>query len=70
MTEVDRACEDAILAVIRARFPDHDIVTEETHIDRTGSRHVWYVDPLDGTTNFAHGYPFFCASVALAVRRR
>lgn len=67
VTEVDRACEDAILETLRARFPGHDIVTEETEIDLTGSRHVWFVDPLDGTTNFTHGYPFFCASVALAV---
>ena len=41
VTDVDKACEDAILEIIRARFGDHDIVTEETHIDRTGSRHVW-----------------------------
>jgi myo-inositol-1(or 4)-monophosphatase len=67
VTDVDKACEDAILAIVRARFGDHDIVTEETHLERTGSRHVWYVDPLDGTVNFAHGYPFFSASVAVAV---
>jgi myo-inositol-1(or 4)-monophosphatase len=67
VTEVDRASETAILEVIRERFPGHDIVTEETALERTGSRFVWFVDPLDGTTNFAHGYPFFCASVALAV---
>ena len=67
VTEVDRESEAAILAVIRERFPEHDIVTEETVLERTGSRYVWFVDPLDGTTNFAHGYPFFCASVALTV---
>jgi len=67
VTEVDRACEDAILEVIRSRYPDHDIVTEETDLARTGSRYVWIVDPLDGTTNFAHSYPMFCASVALTV---
>lgn len=67
VTEVDRACELAILETIRERYPEHDIVTEETDLGRTGSRHVWFVDPLDGTVNFAHSYPFFCASVALAV---
>jgi myo-inositol-1(or 4)-monophosphatase len=67
VTEVDRACEDAILEIVRGRFPGHDIVTEETALALTGSRHRWFVDPLDGTTNFAHGYPFFCASVGLAV---
>jgi len=67
VTEVDRACEDEILATLRARYPTHDIVTEETALVRTGSRHVWFTDPLDGTTNFAHGYPMFCSSVALAI---
>jgi myo-inositol-1(or 4)-monophosphatase len=67
VTEVDRACEDAILDVLRARCPGHDIVTEETDLARTGSRYVWYTDPLDGTTNYAHGYPFFCTSVALTI---
>jgi myo-inositol-1(or 4)-monophosphatase len=67
VTEVDRACELAILETIRARYPEHDIVTEETDLGRSGSRFVWFIDPLDGTVNFAHSYPFFCASVALAV---
>lgn len=67
VTEVDRTCEDAILRRLRSAFPGHDIVTEETHLTQTGSRYVWFVDPLDGTTNFAHGYPFFCTSVALTV---
>jgi myo-inositol-1(or 4)-monophosphatase len=66
VTEVDRACERAILETIRDRFPDHDIVTEESVFAQTGSRHVWFIDPLDGTVNFAHGYPFFCASVGVA----
>lgn len=64
VTEVDRACEDVILETLRSRFPEHDIVTEETQLERRGSRYVWFVDPLDGTTNYAHGYPCFCASVA------
>jgi myo-inositol-1(or 4)-monophosphatase len=67
VTEVDRACELAILETIRGRYPEHDIVTEETDLERTGSRFVWFIDPLDGTVNFAHCYPFFSASVALAV---
>lgn len=67
VTEVDRDCELAILDAIRTRYPSHDIVTEETDLARTGASHVWFIDPLDGTTNFAHSYPMFCASVALAV---
>jgi myo-inositol-1(or 4)-monophosphatase len=70
VTEVDRACEELVLGTIRARFPGHDIVTEEQHLERTGSSHVWFVDPLDGTTNYAHAYPFFCCSVGLAVDGR
>ena len=66
VTEVDHACEAAILEVIRSRCPDHDIITEETDLALTGSPFVWIIDPLDGTTNFAHSYPMFCASVALA----
>jgi len=66
VTEVDHACEAAILQILRSRFPDHDVVTEETALARHGSPYVWYVDPLDGTTNFAHGYPCFCSSVGVA----
>jgi myo-inositol-1(or 4)-monophosphatase len=65
VTEVDRACEGLILELLRSRFPQHDIVTEETDLARTGSPYVWYIDPLDGTTNFAHAYPCFCTSIAL-----
>jgi myo-inositol-1(or 4)-monophosphatase len=65
VTAVDRACEAAVVDLLRARFPSHDIVTEETDLERRGSPFVWFVDPLDGTTNFAHAYPFFCCSVAL-----
>ena len=67
VTEVDRACEAAILDTLRTRCPGQDIVTEETELPRAGTREVWFCDPLDGTTNYAHGYPFFCASLALAV---
>lgn len=66
VTEVDRACEAAILARLRRSFPNHDTVAEESAPSRSGSEYVWYVDPLDGTTNFAHNYPFFCTSIALA----
>ncbi len=65
VTEVDRACEVAILARLRRSFPTHDVVAEESTPSLSGSEYVWYVDPLDGTTNFAHQYPFFCTSIAL-----
>ncbi len=65
VTEVDRACEAAILARLRRSFPDHDYVAEESAPSLSGSEFVWYIDPLDGTTNYAHRYPFFCTSIAL-----
>jgi myo-inositol-1(or 4)-monophosphatase len=65
VTEIDRQCEAAIVDLLRERFPEHDIVTEESDLERRGSSYVWFVDPLDGTTNYAHAYPFFCTSIAL-----
>jgi myo-inositol-1(or 4)-monophosphatase len=65
VTVADRESEALILTRIRAQFPGHDVMGEEgTRID-TGSEYKWYVDPLDGTTNFAHGYPVFCVSLAV-----
>jgi myo-inositol-1(or 4)-monophosphatase len=64
VTDVDRACEAAILDVLRSAFPQHAILAEES--GRSGDdEFVWLVDPLDGTTNFAHGYPQVSVSVAL-----
>jgi myo-inositol-1(or 4)-monophosphatase len=65
VTDADRASEDLIMQAIRREFPDHDILTEETVTERTGSRWLWVVDPLDGTVNFSHGYPMFSVSIAL-----
>jgi myo-inositol-1(or 4)-monophosphatase len=65
VTDADRASEDLILAEIAKSFPDHDILTEETLTDSSGSQWLWLVDPLDGTVNFAHGYPHFSISIAL-----
>ena len=65
VTEADRASEAFILERLRAYFPDHAIVAEESGSHGGASRYRWYVDPLDGTTNFAHGFPIFCVSIAL-----
>jgi len=65
VTEVDKISEEMITSKINALFPEHDILAEEfTDIDR-GSDFRWIIDPLDGTTNYAHGYPYFCVSIAL-----
>jgi myo-inositol-1(or 4)-monophosphatase len=68
VTAADRASEALIRERILARWPDHDILGEEQGLSDQGSRYRWYVDPLDGTTNFAHGYPVFCVSMALECR--
>ena len=65
VTEADRASEALIMDRILARFPRHDVLGEEGARRETGSDYKWYVDPLDGTTNFAHGFPVFCISLGL-----
>ena len=66
VTETDAASEDAILAVLRAAHPTHAILGEEGGVSGdTSSDYLWCVDPLDGTTNFAHGYPSFAVSVGV-----
>jgi myo-inositol-1(or 4)-monophosphatase len=70
VTEVDHASEQAIIETLLTAYPGHGILAEES-----GSQHgakdsefVWIIDPLDGTTNFIHGFPVYCVSIALAVR--
>lgn len=65
VTEVDRASEAYILGRIRERFPDHGVLSEESPELPSPSPYRWIVDPVDGTTNYAHGYPCFCVSVAV-----
>src|SRR5450631_4200329 len=65
VTVADRKSEGLILERIRKQFPTHDVMGEEGTRIETGSEYKWYVDPLDGTTNFAHGYPVFCISLAV-----
>jgi myo-inositol-1(or 4)-monophosphatase len=67
VTEVDRAAETAIVAVLRRTFPNHDILAEEEDHGRRSSQFRWIIDPLDGTTNYAHGFPWFAVSIALEV---
>jgi myo-inositol-1(or 4)-monophosphatase len=68
VTEADRASEALIVEKLKAAFPGHGIYGEEGTRDGLESEFRWYVDPLDGTTNFAHGLPFFC--VLLGLERR
>ena len=66
VTEADRASEKLIVESLRAEFPSHGIVGEEGSRSQSSGECLWYVDPLDGTTNFAHGFPVFCVSLGLA----
>jgi myo-inositol-1(or 4)-monophosphatase len=65
VTAADRESQRVVTAMILATFPQHLVLGEEGTAGQPGASHVWYVDPLDGTTNYAHGLPFFCVSVAL-----
>lgn len=67
VTEVDKACEELIVAALRRVYPRHDILAEENRYESFGSDHKWVIDPLDGTTNYAHGFPWFCVSIALEI---
>ena len=66
VTEADRDSEKLIVEGLRAAFPNHGIVGEEGSRSQSASEYIWYVDPLDGTTNFAHSFPVFCVSLGLA----
>ena len=70
VTQADKRSERLIVERLSKYFPDHAISAEEGtgHESASASEFRWHVDPLDGTTNFAHGYPFFCVSIALAQR--
>ncbi len=70
VSEVDREAERAIVETIHAAYPDHAILAEEgTSRDKNlDAEHVWIIDPLDGTTNFLHGFPQYCVSIAMAHR--
>ena len=67
VTEVDQAAEAAIIEVLRKAYPDHAILAEESGADGS-SEYQWVIDPLDGTTNFIHGFPQYAVSIALRHR--
>ena len=65
VTQADHGSEDIILRQIEAAYPEHSILAEESDGKRLKSQFTWIIDPLDGTTNFVHGYPFYAVSIAL-----
>jgi len=68
VSEVDRAAEQAIIEVLKDAYPQHSILAEESGLAETDSEYQWIIDPLDGTTNFLHGFPQYCVSIALSVK--
>jgi myo-inositol-1(or 4)-monophosphatase len=72
VTEIDHASEAVIIETLLTAYPDHAIWAEESgqQHGKQGSDFVWIIDPLDGTTNFIHGFPVYCVSIALAVKGR
>jgi len=65
VTEVDFRSEKAILRILKNKFPDFGILTEESEPEKKDSHYKWVIDPLDGTTNYAHDFPSYCVSIAL-----
>lgn len=75
VTDVDRKAESIIVGRIKRKFPSHSIIAEESsygreHVSREKKEFRWIIDPLDGTTNFLHGFPVFCVSIAFECRNR
>ena len=71
VTEVDKAAEAAIIKVLREAYPDYGILAEESGQalgDGAGNDYQWIIDPIDGTTNFIHGFPQYSVSIALAYK--
>lgn len=69
-TEVDIKAEQTIIKTILKAYPDHGIIAEESGTQNPDAESVWIIDPLDGTTNFLHGFPFYCISIAVKVKNR
>jgi myo-inositol-1(or 4)-monophosphatase len=65
VSEVDHAAEEAIIGVLREAYPTHGVIAEESGEEQPDAEYVWVIDPLDGTTNFLHGFPQYCVSIGL-----
>ena len=65
VTEIDKKCESLIVGELQSKYPDYDVIAEEGSGRRCSSSFRWLVDPLDGTVNYAHNFPFFCVSIGL-----
>lgn len=68
VTEIDLKCEEAIIEIIKQTYPGHGALAEEKGASLPGHEYKWIIDPIDGTTNYAHGFPVYCSSVALEAK--
>lgn len=69
VTIADRAAEKAVIALLNRHFPDHSILAEESgRQENSNTEYLWAIDPLDGTTNYAHQYPFYAVSIGLLIK--
>src|SRR5580765_8498683 len=69
VTQIDREAEAAIIEAVRKSYPDHAVLGEESGaLDSEGAEYRWIIDPLDGTTNFIHGFPQYCVSIGIEQR--
>src|SRR2546428_8675558 len=68
VTQVDQAAEEAIIEIVRKAHPDHGFLAEESGKTTGAAEYLWIIDPLDGTTNFIHGFPQYCISIAIEHR--
>ena len=68
VTQVDQAAEEAIIDVVRKAYPEHGFLAEESGASAADAEYVWIIDPIDGTTNFIHGFPQYCTSIGVRHR--
>jgi myo-inositol-1(or 4)-monophosphatase len=68
VTQVDHASEEAIIEIASKAYPDHGFLAEESGAARSSAEFIWIIDPLDGTTNFIHGFPQYCVSIGIQQR--
>ena len=67
VTNFDKQAQNQIVEFLSTQYPHHDYLAEEGLSREQGSEYLWIIDPLDGTTNFAHGFPVLCVSIALSI---
>lgn len=68
VTQVDHASEEAIIDIVKKAYPDHGFLAEESGAAKSDAEFIWIIDPLDGTTNFIHGFPQYCVSIGIQQR--